>query len=1181
MEPLIQMFRQDTDFQATVEGLNRRLKEQMVAGLSGTARMVYVAALHRETERPILLVTHNLNQAQKAVEDLYELLPREQVLLYPANELVVTEVALAGQETLGERMEVLSRLSRGFTGVLVVPYSGLRRRFPPRSAVRAAHIRLAVGEEHPMEPVVNRLTEIGYERVEMVEKAGEFSVRGGILDVYPVTFDDPVRIEWFDDEVDSIRPFSVADQRSYDKRQEVLIPPARELFAPPERLFQAGDRVAGLLEERLRTVKDPALKKKLTESIGWEIEQLKTGQFFTGIYKYIEPIYPDCQSILSYMPKDAVLIMDEPTRIRETARQMEREEAEWQTALLGQGEYLPGLKVSFTYEELFQQNPLDVIYLSLFMRQTPGIQPQNIVQILCRGMQQFHGQMHALKTEWERWIKGRYRVIFAAGTEERAERLIRVLADYGMEVTKDTSENPPVPGHPVVRIGTLLGGFEMSATRLAVITEGEVFTQRRRRARRIAKMDYAEKIKDYQDLKPGDYVVHVNHGIGRYAGIETLEVDGRHKDYLLIQYAGNDKLYVPVEQIEQVQKYIGSEEKKPKVYSLGGSEWSKVKNRVRSSVQDIAAELIQLYAKRQAAKGYAFSKDTPFQREFDAMFPYEETPDQLRSIEEIKRDMERDRPMDRLLCGDVGYGKTEVAIRAAFKAVMDGKQVAVLVPTTILAQQHYETFRERFADFPVEIRVLSRFRTRKEQRETIKGLKDHTVDIVIGTHRLLSKDVEFRDLGLLIIDEEQRFGVKHKEKIKQMKHNVDVLTLTATPIPRTLHMAMIGVRDLSVIETPPENRFPVQTYVLEYSAALVREAIERELARGGQVYFLYNQVHNIDQMADQVRQLVPEARVAVAHGQMPETELEKVMLDFLDGEYDVLVSTTIIETGVDIPNVNTLIIYDADKMGLSQLYQLRGRVGRSNRIAYAYFTYQRDKVLSEAAEKRLQAIKEFTELGSGFKIAMRDLAIRGAGNLLGAEQHGHIASVGFELYSQMLKEAIEELQGKEEKEKSVEPEIELKVDAYLPAEYIRDEKQKIEIYKKIRSVRTLEEARDLEEEIEDRFGDLPEPVINLLRVARIRAYAVQYGIEQVVQEKGEIVIRFSPDQNGRIDAGRLIRLTHEVPDRRVRLSSGRRVGIAFKVQGMSSGDALSMIERFLEKFETVLKKKGEMRHAAQ
>ena len=876
-----------------------------------------------------------------------------------------------------------------------------------------------------------------------------------------------------------------------------------------------------------------------------------------------------------------MLIMDEPTRIRETARQMEREEAEWQTALLGQGEYLPELKVSFSYEELFQRIPLDVIYLSLFMRQTPGIQPQNIVQILCRGMQQFHGQMHALKTEWERWIKGRYRVIFAAGTEERAERLIRVLADYGMEVTKDTSKNPPAPGHPVVRIGTLLGGFEMSATRLAVITEGEVFTQRRRRARRIAKMDYAEKIKDYQDLKPGDYVVHVNHGIGRYAGIETLEVDGRHKDYLLIQYAGNDKLYVPVEQIEQVQKYIGSEEKKPKVYSLGGSEWSKVKNRVRSSVQDIAAELIQLYAKRQAAKGYAFSKDTPFQREFDAMFPYEETPDQLRSIEEIKRDMERDRPMDRLLCGDVGYGKTEVAIRAAFKAVMDGKQVAVLVPTTILAQQHYETFRERFADFPVEIRVLSRFRTRKEQQGNDQGAQGshrghcdrHPPPPVQGCpvsgsgasdHRrgtAVRRETQGKDQA----DEAQR-GCADPHRHADSPHPPHGDDRRAGSVR---HRDAAG-KPLSgpnlcagVLRRPGAGG--------DRAGAGPRGAGLLPVQPGAQ--------HRPDGRSGAA--LVPEARVAVAHGQMPETELEKVMLDFLDGEYDVLVSTTIIETGVDIPNVNTLIIYDADKMGLSQLYQLRGRVGRSNRIAYAYFTYQRDKVLSEAAEKRLQAIKEFTELGSGFKIAMRDLAIRGAGNLLGAEQHGHIASVGFELYSQMLKEAIEELQGKEEKEKSVEPEIELKVDAYLPAEYIRDEKQKIEIYKKIRSVRTLEEARDLEEEIEDRFGDLPEPVINLLRVARIRAYAVQYGIEQVVQEKGEIVIRFSPDQNGRIDAGRLIRLTHEVPDRRVRLSSGRRVGIAFKVQGMSSGDALSMIERFLEKFETVLKKKGEMRHAAQ
>jgi transcription-repair coupling factor (superfamily II helicase) len=726
----------------------------------------------------------------------------------------------------------------------------------------------------------------------------------------------------------------------------------------------------------------------------------------------------------------------------------------------------------------------------------------------------------------------------------------------------------------VVRVSSLLNGFEMSSNKLAVITEGEVFTQKQRRIRRSNKLDHAEKIKDYQELKPGDYVVHVNHGIGKYLGIETLNVAGLHKDYMHIQYAGNDKLYVPVEQIDQVQKYVGSEEKIPKVYSLGGSEWSKVKNKVRTAVADIAQDLIKLYAKRQEAKGYAFHEDTPFQREFEAMFPYEETPDQLRSIEEIKKDMEQGQPMDRLLCGDVGYGKTEVAVRAAFKAIMDGKQVAVLVPTTILAQQHYETFRERFADFPIEVHVLNRFRSRKEQKETIEGLKAGSVDIVIGTHRVLSKDLGFRDLGLLIIDEEQRFGVKHKERIKELKTNIDVLTLTATPIPRTLHMAMMGVRDLSVIETPPENRFPVQTYVIEYSAALVREAIERELSRGGQVYFLYNQVNNIDRMADQIRMLVPEAKIAVAHGQMVDTELERVMLDFLDGEYDVLVSTTIIETGVDIPNVNTLIIYNADKMGLSQLYQLRGRVGRPNRIAYAYFTYQRDKVLSETAEKRLQAIKEFTELGSGFKIAMRDLSIRGAGNLLGAEQHGHIATVGFEMYSQMLKEAVVELQqGVTETKEVAEPQLDLNVDAYLPSEYITDEKQKIELYKKIRSLQTLEQVMDLEEEMEDRFGDLPDPVQNLLRVAKLRAYAWKYGIETMEEKGYEIHVSLRVEENAKINGQALFKLAHQFPGR-VRLVSGKHVGMVFKKTGLTPKAILEMMDSFFKQYEQVLKVKG-------
>ena len=630
-------------------------------------------------------------------------------------------------------------------------------------------------------------------------------------------------------------------------------------------------------------------------------------------------------------------------------------------------------------------------------------------------------------------------------------------------------------------------------------------------------------------------------------------------------------------QIDLVQKYIGAEEgKEPKIHRLGGSDWAKTKSRARSAVKDIADELIKLYAARLTAPGHAFSKDTPYQREFEAMFPYEETPDQLRAIEEVKRDMERPRPMDRLLCGDVGYGKTEVAIRAAFKAVMDGKQVAVLVPTTILAQQHYETFRERFGDFPFRIGVLSRFRTRKEQTATIRGVADGTVDILIGTHRILSKDVRFKDLGLLIIDEEQRFGVAHKEKLKQMRLNVDVLTLTATPIPRTLHMSMLGVRDLSVIETPPENRFPVQTYVLEHSGALVRDAIERELARGGQVYYVYNRVQGIQQIADMIRSLVPDARVVYAHGQMPEQELERTILDFLDGEYDVLVSTSIIETGVDIPNVNTLIVHDADKMGLAQLYQLRGRVGRSNRIAYAYFTYQRDKVLTEVAEKRLQSIKEFTELGSGFKIAMRDLAIRGAGNLLGGEQHGFIASVGFELYSQMLAEEIErrklEMKGESEAAarapKSVQ--VELQLDAYLPEEYIADSAQKIEIYKKTASLRSLEEWRELEDELIDRYGDPPAPVRILLGVARLRLRGAQCGVQSVSERGKEIIVTMLPECTERLDGQKLFALGNRF-EPKLRLDAGSQIVLRMNRKDLDDEELLKKLDALFEQLPGVLK----------
>ncbi len=1173
MQVILNRLKEDANFGTIAAGLSRGLHEQLVSGLAGSARQVFMAALFQDIQRPICVVTHNMFQAQKVYEDLSELVPTEQLLLYPGNELIGSELAVASPEMLAQRIHVFNRLAQGFAGILVVPFAGLRRLVVPGHVWKEAQITLSVGDELDLDAFLHRLVELGYERVEMVERKGEVSVRGGIVDLYPIDSEWPVRIELFDVVIDSIRTFDMVSQRSVETVERVIVGPAKEMIASTALLQEAAVRLEKKLGETLAKLKDGAAKEKVMNKIGRDMERMQQGERFAHLYSYISVIYPTKETLLHYLPDDTVLLIDEPSRVLETASQLQKEENEWLTARIGEGEFMANLTLSYTYDELVSLLRRQMIYVSLFLRQTPKTQPQNIVNINCRTMQNFHGQMNVLKSELARWRKGRNQILFVAADTERAKRLERVLHDYEMEA--DLLLEPPEtvpPGRPTIIIGNLQTGFELPLNKLVVVTEGEVFTAKQRKARKVQQtMTNAERIKNYLELKPGDYVVHINHGIGKYIGIETKEILGIHKDYLHIRYAGGDSLFVPIEQIDHVQKYVGSEEAEPKIYSLGGSEWKRVKNKVKSSVKDIAEDLIKLYAAREAAVGHAFSPDTEEQREFEAMFPYQETPDQLRAIAEVKADMERQRPMDRLVCGDVGYGKTEVAIRAAFKAVMDGKQVAVLVPTTILAQQHYETFRERFADYPIRVEVLSRFRSRKEQTATIKGLKEGTVDVVIGTHRLLSKDIQFRDLGLLIVDEEQRFGVSHKEKLKQMKTNVDVLTLTATPIPRTLHMSMLGVRDLSVIETPPENRFPVQTYVMEYSPTLVREAIERELAREGQVFFLYNQVQGIEQMAEQLSVLVPEARIAVAHGQMNEGELESVILDFLDGNYDVLVSTTIIETGVDIPNVNTLIIYNADKMGLSQLYQLRGRVGRSNRIAYAYFTYQHDKVLTEVAEKRLQAIKEFTELGSGFKIAMRDLSIRGAGNLLGAEQHGFINSVGFDLYTQMLKEAIDELKGEVKQEAASPVEINLQVDAYIPSLYITDSRQKIEMYKKFVAASTLEEVEDLAEELVDRFGDIPKPVENLLTIARLRVYALRHHIVEISQKDPDVIkLHLHPSQNNNIDGGALFALANRL-NRRVGLSGGQQITITVKVKGLGTEEGLKLVEQLLSEFHLVQK----------
>lgn len=1119
MSGLLNIFDDGSDLDSVVEGLRGGLREQLVAGLSNSARALFFASVFRRIDRPLFIVTHNLYQAQNIYDDLIEFLDEEHVLLYPVNEMISSDIAAASPELKAQRLEALDKLCEDSKKILVVPIAGLRRLLPPKALWEQARVHLQIGEDLDIDAFLDILVAGGYERQSMVASPGEFSVRGGIIDVYPLTEAYPVRIELFDTEIDSIRYFDAESQRSAEKVDRIVISPADEVLLFPEQRMQGAEHLENKLSDMLGRTRDNTVKEKLSEHVTHEIEQLSEGQVPQGAFKYMSLFYDDPSSLLDYIGDQAVVLMDEVSRVRETLEQLDREEAQWRTDMAEEGEMPANVEVAHDADGLMEKS--QILYFSLFLRHIAGTNPENIVNVTCRAMQNFHGQMPVLKNEVKRWQQAGYAVIFLAANRERGRRLENMLTDYGMEADL-TDGREVIASKAQITVGALQSGFELPLQKLAVITEQEVFKKKVKKSRKRQKLSNAERIKNYSELNVGDYVVHINHGIGKYLGIETLEVNGSHKDYLHLRYAGNDKLYIPVEQIDQVQKYVASEEKEPKVYKLGGNEWKRVKKRVQSSVQDIADDLIDLYAKREASKGFAFAKDGEEQREFEAAFPYQETEDQLKVIEEVKHDMEQPRPMDRLLCGDVGYGKTEVAVRAAFKAIMNGKQVAFLVPTTILAQQHFETVSERFADYPVNIGLLSRFRTKKQQNETLKGLKNGTVDFVIGTHRLLSKDVAFNDLGLLVVDEEQRFGVTHKEKIKKLKANVDVLTLTATPIPRTLHMSMLGVRDLSVIETPPENRFPVQTYVAEYSGTLAREAIERELARGGQVYFLHNRVDEIERMARHVASLVPDARVAFAHGQMKENELETVMFNFLDGDYDVLVSTTIIETGVDIPNVNTLIVYDGDKMGLSQLYQLRGRVGRSNRVAYAYLTYQRDKVLNEVSEKRLQAIKEFTELGSGFKIAMRDLSIRGTGNLLGSEQHGFIDSVGFDLYTQMLQDAIARRKGEEPKSDRPSVDVDIEADAYIPDSYIDDPKQKIDMYKRFKGVDALQEITDLEEEMIDRFGDFPDEVARLFSVSRIKVLAEALGVEAVRQQKSSFAVLFRSEVSASMDRAGLV-----------------------------------------------------------
>lgn len=1161
MEGLIRLLGESEEFATILSRISKGYESQQVFGLAGSEKAYFAAGLYQSVPRHVLIVTYTQAQAEKLADDLVTFVGEDRVRIFPAIELLPHEEGGASADVIAQRARAISSLLSGRRGVLVVPIRALARRMVPRAVFTENIFDLSVGQRVDLDDIASKLSAMGYERTSMVEGVRQFSIRGGIVDVFPPDSDLAVRIELFDDAVDSIRYFEAGTQRSTSNLNSIKVMPAREFLVPAgvlEEGLKAMDAELSAAVARYEKSGNGKAAQRIKAKVSSHIEQFRQFGSFPGDEQYLPFFYPRGEdSILSYA-EGALVILDEPARIRESLSGAEAEVREMLTTLMEQGDILPQQSEIFLDHSrvAFALARHQSVHMALLPKGLEGDTRHRVVSFPVKQAEPYHGDADALIKDLDMWRKRKHRVVCIVSTEDRAARLGEVLRERELPcAVVKTIKDEPAPGLITVCAGRLDSGFHLSPARLMVLTDAEIYGRQKKR-RRAFPADEAARITTYTDLKPGDYVVHVNHGIGRYEGIETMTVAGSQRDYLVVRYAGEDKLYVPTDQVGLLQKYIGVEDSPPKLYKLGGNEWNRVKSKVKESVQDMAKGLLELYAARQTIQGHAFGKDTVWQQEFEDAFPYEETPDQWRAIQEVKRDMESPRPMDRLLCGDVGYGKTEVAIRAAFKAVMDSKQVAVLVPTTILAQQHYSTFSERFKGFPINVAVLSRFQSEKEQAEVIKGLKNGSIDVVIGTHRVLGPDVHFKDLGLLVVDEEQKFGVAHKERLKELRKEVDVLTLTATPIPRTLHMAMAGVRDMSIIDTPPEDRFPIRTYVVEYNDDLVREVILRELDRDGQVYFVHNRVMDIDKVATHLQRLIPEASIAVAHGQMSEERLERIMLDFLEGEYDVLVCTTIIESGLDIPNVNTIIVNEAENLGLAQLYQLRGRVGRSSRVAYAYFMYKPEKVLSEVAEKRLTAIKEFTELGSGYKIALRDLEIRGAGNLLGPEQHGHIAQVGFEMYARLLEEAIAELKGEKKPEERPQPLIDIKVDAYVGEEYAGDARRKIEIYKKINAISSLEDAQDLEDELSDRFGEIPEPVQNLINVARLKVLAVQCGATNVSSDRYGITVKFSA--GGAVNNDHLILVNRKYRGK-VGLAFGKSPQIMVKSQGLTPAEALRLL----------------------
>ena len=1150
MNPVLTELTKSDKFNEYIERIKKEKAPISILGLSGVGVEQIVAATEENTKRPICIITYNELQAKKITEEIKNYVG--EVYFFPKREILTYDYVAESKDLPYERIEVLKNIENNKIKILVTSIESLLQPIIAKDILFKNKITLKVGDSYDLEELKRKISMLGYSKSEMIDEKGEFSSRGGILDL---SFDDKygVRIEFWGDEIDSIRKFDIQTQRSVEMLQSVEVNPLHEY----------------LLETSLEDVCNNILSnidnytENQKKNIKEDIELIKSGEYISKVDKYFNNFYSKKATLLDYITDKYILCVEEPRKVLTRGKNILDDIEKSEDALIERQRIIPNALENYIGIEEFTDklNGRQKIYL-ISDDLGDNLETEKYY-FRFRALNYNRSDINKFIEDINKAKSEGKRTYIYVNSKEKAKKLQELLdANEIISEYKENLKYSEISNGIAVRImvGNLNQGYESYEAKILVIVANELISIEKRKRRRASKLfNEAEKI-IFSELKPGDYVVHRIHGIGQFVGVNTIVTDKTTKDYIKIKYKNDDMLYVPTDQLDNVKKYIGGGESLPKINRLGSKEWENTKERVKKNLREVARELIELYAKRQKSKGYAFSKDTPWQQEFENSFMYQETDDQLRCIDEIKKDMEMQKPMDRLLCGDVGYGKTEVAMRAAFKAVMDQKQVAYLVPTTILADQQYKTFKERMKDFPINLEVLNRFKTKKQQQEIIKKLKLGEIDIVIGTHRLLSKDVEFKDLGFLIIDEEHRFGVKDKEKIKEYKNSIDVLTMTATPIPRTLHMSIVGIRDMSIIYEPPQNRKPVQTYVLEYDEEVVREAITKELERGGQVFYLFNNVEGIEKKANEILRLVPEAKVAYAHGKMTGNELENIMLDFINGETNVLVCTTILESGIDIPNANTIIVENADRLGLAQLYQIRGRVGRSDVQAYAYITYKRDKMLSEVADKRLKAMKEFTEFGSGFKIAMRDLEIRGAGSLLGEIQSGHLEQVGYDTYCDLLDQVVKEMKDIPQEEEEKDVQIDLNVSSYIPDEYISESSQKIKIYQDIALCRNESDIQNVIDEMIDIYGEIPDEVENLINIARIKILAKKLYIFRIQQKANGVVFSFEGDRFNFEIVDKLIKEYRN----KIKFSPGKDPYITYKIDDISDNKILLNVKEFLK-----------------